>query len=60
MSLLLIGNIVSEYEDVNPTTESAAVCLKGMQKHNSMCLGHNLDQLVLSRIVQNIQIRDGF
>ena len=28
MSLLLIGNTVSEYEYVNPTTESAAVCLK--------------------------------
>ena len=28
MSLLLIGNTVSEHEDVNPTTEPAAVCLK--------------------------------
>ena len=28
MSLLLIGNTVSEHEDVNPTTESAAACLK--------------------------------
>ena len=28
MSLLLIGNIVSEHGDVNPTTESDAVCLK--------------------------------
>ena len=28
MSLLLIGNTASELEDVNPTTESAAVCLK--------------------------------
>ena len=37
----------------NPTTESAAVCLKRLQKHNSLCLGHNVDHLVLSRIVQN-------
>ena len=28
MSLLLIGNTVSEHKDVNPTTESAAVCLE--------------------------------
>ena len=28
MSLLLFGNTVSEHGDVNPTTESAAVCLK--------------------------------
>ena len=28
MSLLLIGNTVTEHEDVNPTTESASVCLK--------------------------------
>ena len=28
MSLLLIENTVSEHGDVNPTTESAAVCLK--------------------------------
>ena len=28
MSLLLIGNTVSKHEDVNPTTESAAKCLK--------------------------------
>ena len=28
MSLLLIGNTVSEHEDVIPTTESASVCLK--------------------------------
>ena len=54
MSLLLIGNTVSEHEDVNPTTESVVVCLKGLQKHNSMCLGHNVDHMVLSRIVQNI------
>ena len=27
MSLLLIGNTVSEHEDVNLTTVSAAVCL---------------------------------
>ena len=53
MSLLLIRNTVSEHEDVNPTTESAAVCLKGLHKHNSMCLGHNVDHLVLSKIVQN-------
>ena len=28
MSLSLIGNTVSQHEDANPTTESAAVCLK--------------------------------
>ena len=28
MSLLLIGNTVSEHEEVNPTTEPAAMCLK--------------------------------
>ena len=28
MSLLLIGNIFSKHEDVNPTTEYTAVCLK--------------------------------
>ena len=28
MSQLLIGNTVSEHEDVNPTPGSAAVCLK--------------------------------
>ena len=33
---------------LNPTTGSATVC----QKHNSLYLGHNVEHLVPSRIVQ--------
>ena len=35
MSLLPIENTVSEHDDVNPTTESAAVCLKRVAEAQS-------------------------
>ena len=59
MSLLLIGNTVSEDEDVNPTTEFAAVCLKRVAEAQFLCLGHNEDHLVLSRIVKTSKFEMG-
>ena len=49
---LLIGNTVSEHEDVNPTTDSAVVCLKRVTEAHFYV--PKSDHLVLSRIVQNI------
>ena len=54
MSLLLIENTVSEHEDVNPTTESAAVCLKRVVEAQFYVPRSQRRSSGLSRIVQNI------
>ena len=54
MSLLLIENTVSEHEDVNPTTESAAVCLKRVAEAQFYVPRSQRRSSGLSRIVQNI------
>ena len=54
MSLLLIENTVSEHEDVNPTTESAAVCLKSVVEAQLYVPRSQRRSFGLSRIVQNI------